>query len=172
MRASLSLSSSGIVGVNGDVFLGEVAGPETARARADAEIDAQVILALGEMQVGGVLIHQRRAAAGAAYLVIAEPYVDLAGIDLYSGVADGGENAAPVGIVACPGGFDQWRVGDRSCDLERIGVAGRAFDAELDDVSHALAVGNDLFGEVGADCGERGAELSVSCVDSDATRSG
>jgi hypothetical protein len=47
----------GIVGVNGHVFFGEVAGPEAAGAVADAEVDAHMILALGEMKVSGVLIH-------------------------------------------------------------------------------------------------------------------
>src|SRR5271170_2370756 len=46
----------GVIGIDGDVLLGEVAGPESAGARADAEIDAHVVLALFEVQVRGAFI--------------------------------------------------------------------------------------------------------------------
>ena len=84
----------------------------------------------------------------------AEVDIDAIGIDLSAGVADGGDEASPVGIGAGPGGFDQRRVGDGLGDAERVGVGCRAFDVQFDNMGDALAVGDDLAREGGADLGE------------------
>ena len=104
--------------------VGQVGGPEDAGARALVELDGDGELGLADVGVGRGLVELRGAAAVAADGQVAEGDVDAVGIDLRAGVADGGGEAAPVGIAAGPGGFDQRRVGNGFGDAERIGVAG------------------------------------------------
>src|SRR5580698_3200184 len=95
-----------------DVFVGQVRGPEDALALALIEFDANGELVLLYVGVRGVFVELGGSAAVAADAQIAEPDVDALGIDLGAGVADGGDQTAPIGIRACPGRFYQWRVRD------------------------------------------------------------
>src|SRR5277367_4666248 len=92
-RVPIDISLRGVVGIDSDIFLGEIAGPEAAGAGADTEVDADVVFGLRKVEVGGLLIEQRRASAAAADLVITEPDVDLAGIDGDAGIPDRSQDA-------------------------------------------------------------------------------
>ena len=98
--------------------------------------------------------------------------VEAVGIDLRAGVADGGGQAAPVGIAAGPGCLDQRRVCNGLGNLEGVGVGGCAFDVQFHDMGDAFAVGNHLTGQRGADLGEGGGELGVARSEGDAAGSG
>src|SRR5271170_3903913 len=105
-RVPIDISLRGVVGIDSDIFLGEIAGPKAADAGTDTEVDADVVFGLRKVEVGGLLIEQRRASAAAADLMITKPDIDLAGIDGDAGVADRGEDTTPVRIVARPGRLD------------------------------------------------------------------
>jgi hypothetical protein len=81
----------------------------------------------GELRLRDVLMRRgfielRRATAVAAYLQIAEANVDAVGIDLRAGVADCGNQPAPVGISAGPGSLHQRRVRDSLGNLQRVRI--------------------------------------------------
>ena len=97
----------GVVGVDVDVFVGEVGGEEDAGAGALVEFDGDGELGLLNVFVSGGFVELRCAAAVEADWQFAEADVDAVWIDGCAGVADGGDEAAPVGIVASPGGFDE-----------------------------------------------------------------
>ncbi len=111
-------------------------------------------------------------AAVAADRKIAETDVDAVGIDLGTGVADGGNKTAPVGIGAGPRGLDQRRMRDGFGDPEGIGIGLRAINLQLDNVGDAFAVGNDLPGERGANIIQRSGKSGVVGGEGDAARAG
>jgi len=136
------------------------------------ELDGDGELGLRDVGVSGLLVELKGASTVAADGQSAEVDVDAIGVDLRAGVADGGHEPPPVGVVSGPGGFDQRRVGDGLGDPQRVRVRGRAFDVQFHNMSDAFAVGNDLTGERGADLGERCGELRMGWTDDDAARSG
>ena len=72
-----------------------------------------------------------------------------------------GEDAAPVRVAPVQRGLHERRRRDPARDRLRL-VGGRgAGDADLRDDGRALAVGDDLRGELGADVVERGGERVV-----------
>jgi hypothetical protein len=111
-----------------DVFHRQVGGPEDARARALIQPNGDGELGLAQCSRAPRLVELGCAAAVAADGQIAEINVDAVGVDLRAGVADGCDQAAPVGIAAGPGGLHQRRMGDGLGDLEGVGVGRRSFD--------------------------------------------
>ena len=73
---------SRVVGVDVDVLVGQVGGPENAGAVALVEIDGDGELRLLNVGVCGVLVELRGSAAVAADGKLAEGDVDAFGIDL------------------------------------------------------------------------------------------
>lgn len=63
-------------------------------------------------------------------------------------VADGAEDAAPVGVFAVEGRFDQRVAGDGGGDQFRIGKGGRVDDSHADEFRGAFAVADDELGEL------------------------
>src|ERR1700733_3357484 len=114
--------------VDVDIFGGEIGGPETALAEADAKIDVDGKFAVAEIFVRAVLVEVWDTPAVNADLLIAEPDGNPLRLDLRAGVAGGSHQPSPVRIGAGPGGFYQRRVRDGSGDLQRIGVAGCPLD--------------------------------------------
>ena len=89
---------------------------------------------------------------------VAEIDVELVALGLLAGLADRHHDAAPVGVLARAGGLDQRRIGDRERDpLGRL-ARGRALDADLDELARALAVADDLMGEIEQQLVERALE--------------
>src|ERR1700739_2610817 len=137
----------GVVRVDANVFVGQVGGPESAGAFALMEMNVDGKLGLLEVGVGGVFVVFKGAAAATADGQLAEGDVDGFGVYCSAGVADGGNEAAPVGVAAGPCGLDERRMSDGFGDAECIGVRGGAVDAKFDNVRDAFAVGHDLAGE-------------------------
>src|SRR5882757_4371259 len=133
--------SGGVVGVDGDVLAGEIAGPEAAGAAAEPEVDVDGELGLAKVAVCCGFIEGGSAATAFADQEIAETNGDARWVDLGTGVAGSGDQAAPVGVVAGPGGLDQGRVSDGPGDAERVGIGCGATDVELNQMGCAFAVG-------------------------------
>src|ERR1700761_4998828 len=117
-------ASGGVVGVDGDVIAGEVAGPETAGAAAEAEIDVDGELGLVKVAVCGPFVEVRGASTVFADEEIAETNGDACGIDFGAGVADGSDQPAPIGVAASPGSLNQGRLRDGCGDEQGVGVRG------------------------------------------------
>jgi hypothetical protein len=67
-----------------------------------------------------------------------------------AGIADGGEDAAEVGVGREEGGLDQRRVGDGVADRLALGGVAAAFDLDGDELGGAFAVAHDGLGQFGA----------------------
>src|SRR6185437_13951352 len=152
--------SGGVVGIDGDVLVGKVAGPETVGAAAKSKIDVDGELGLAEVAVRGGFVEGSGTSAALADEEFAETDGDARWIDLGARVASGGDQPAPVGVVAGPGGLDQGRVRDSPCDAEGVGIGGGATDVELDQMGCAFCIGDDLLCQGGADVPKRGGERS------------
>ncbi len=111
-----------VVGVDVDILDRQVGGPEEARACALMKLDRNGELALLHVSVRTGLVKLGGAPTVATDGQIAKRDVEAVRGDLRAGVADGGGQAAPVGIATGPGRFHQRRVGDRFCDAERVRV--------------------------------------------------
>ena len=68
----------------------------------------------------------------------------------------GGEHPAPVGVAAEDRALEQVAPGDRSADLDRVGLGRRVLHVDGDVVRGALGVGEQLQGQIAADLGQRG----------------
>src|SRR5580693_7795555 len=101
---------SSVVGVDADVLVGQVGGPELAIAFALVEFDGDRKLGLLEIGVCGGFIEFCGAPTIAADRKLAERNVDGLRIDLRSRVADSGHEPSPIGIAAGPCGLDERRV--------------------------------------------------------------
>lgn len=81
------------------------------------------------------------------------------------GVADGAEDAAPVGVFAVQGGLDER--GARDAGGDGVGVRGGwgGADVDLDELGGAFAVADDEVGELLAEVGEDAGEGYVVGVE-------
>src|SRR5258707_15554891 len=102
-----------VVGVDADVLVGEIGGQKLTGTFALVKVDGDGKLGLLDVTVRGVFVVFRSATAVAADRQLAEGDVDGFRVDVRARVADGGNETSPVGIATGPGGFDQWRMGDR-----------------------------------------------------------
>jgi hypothetical protein len=90
---------------------------------------------------------------------VADPQAHLRGVEVFQrrmvlrGVADGGEDAAEVGVGGEEGGLHQRRVGDGVADGLALGDVAAAFDFDGDELGGAFAVAHDGLGQFG---GQRG----------------
>jgi hypothetical protein len=156
----------GVVGVDVDVFGGEVAGEEAGAGGAFAEVDGDGVFGGEHDGVGGGFVEGGGAEAvledglsnRLSAVLAANPDAGAVGGEGGSAAACGGHETAPVGIAGGPGGFAERAVGDGAGDELCIGGGGGVADVESDDVGDAFAVGDDLPGERLADFGERGVE--------------
>src|ERR1035437_1496684 len=143
--------SSGVVGVDVHVFGGEVAAVRGGGAIAESELaaDADLVALEGSPDLvkvdlgdAGAVVEDDRGAHGHGQLVQHQ---------LRAGAAEGGDNAAPVGIAAVDGGLDQIGAGDGARQGAGVGFAGGADDGDGEHLSGALAVAGALLAEVNAD---------------------
>ena len=162
----------GVVGVDTDVFVGQIRGPELAGAGSLVKIDADGELGLLDVGVGRGFVEVDCATAIAADREVAEGDVDALGVDLRAGVADGCHQASPVRIATGPRRFDEWRVRDRFGYAHGLGVGCCAMNVKFDYVGHAFAIGDYLSSERRADLAESGGELATACTDTRAAGPG
>ena len=66
-------------------------------------------------------------------------------IRLLAGLADGGDDAPPVRVLAGDRRLDEGRVGDRQGDSPRRLLRGGAADGDGDELTGPLAVADDLM---------------------------
>src|SRR5690606_22958704 len=125
-----------VIGVDGHVFVGEIAGQVVGGGVAGAEIEADGVL--GALHDGGgVGLAGRPVFAGDAGLEdgdVADGQGEAAGAKRDAGVAGGGSDAAPVGVAAGDGGLDQGRERDGAGDAAGGVTAAGAGDLDPDDV--------------------------------------
>jgi len=81
--------------------------------------------------------------------------------DRCAGFADGHDDAAPVGVLSGDGGFDEGGIGDGKGHGFGGGVGGGAGHGDFDEFCRALAVADDLVGEIAEDVLEGGGEIGI-----------
>ncbi len=147
-----------------DVSFSEVGGDHGAVALAEVEVDMEVERVGAD---GGA----ERFEGGSGRLAAFEGPGDFVGFggaiadvdlvfdDCGGGIAEGIDNAAPVGVTAVPAGFDQGAIGYGAGGGFGIGVGACSVDAEGYDAMDAFTVAYDHFCEFEADVIEGGLEL-------------
>ena len=83
-------------------------------------------------------------------------------IERHARTSGGGDDSAPVGIVAVHRTFHQRRIRDRPGNQFRGVVGPCAFDRDRDDFRRAFTVGGDLVGERLADFIDAAANFSAA----------
>ena len=149
-----------VAGVDVNVFLGEIAGPDRAwpfagmQDRGDRHIPGEHFLMNGEL-VESVF------AAAAANGDACDPDIDALTIEFHAGAARGGEDAAPVRIGSGEGGFHQRRIRNGPRELIGGAIGGGAAHFNFDHTLRAFAVFDDGERERHADALESRAESFV-----------
>src|ERR1700752_2441969 len=114
-----SKGSAPIVGVDVDVAVGEIAGPYPRLALADADVDGDGDVAaldvLGDRRL--VVVRTPLPLLGDGHAADAD--AQAVSVGLLAGLADGHDDASPVGIAAGDRGLDQRRIGDGERDPPR-----------------------------------------------------
>src|SRR5690348_5301012 len=112
-RSRSVVNSTAIVGIDLDVAMGEVAGPDPRLAGADADIDFDLDVAgldvLGDRRF--VVISDALALGGDQHA--ADLDGQLVALGLLAGLADRHDDAAPIRVLSSNCGLDQRRIGDR-----------------------------------------------------------
>ncbi len=144
-------------GVEVDVFFGEVAGVDDVFGGAEVEVDGDGeagffddFFELGDGGAGG-----EAAFAGDE---AAEVDVDEFLAEASAGVADGVDDAAPVGVGAVEGAFDEEGLADGFGGAAGVVLSAGVADTDLDEFGDAFAIGDDHFGEFEHDLVEGAAE--------------
>jgi hypothetical protein len=119
------------------------------------QVDGDGHRGCAEVHLGAIL----RGGAGPAHPHAVDRDVDRVGFEERVRGAHGGEDAAPVRVVAEQRGLDQVVAGDRAADRDRVVLVLRADDLDGDLFGRALGVGEQLLGEVVAGGGHRRGEL-------------
>src|SRR5690348_4842776 len=157
MRDAMGDGSAGVGGVLVYVAVGKVAAPGGGLVVAEMEIDIYVHLVAGHGALGGGLIvvggdavlHQGDTADADLQLVVVE--VGAAG-------AEGGDDAAPVGVAAGDGALPDVGVGDGAGGTAGVGVSGGADHAHGHELLGALAVARHLAAQRTGDVAQGGLE--------------
>src|SRR5690348_14422118 len=157
MRDAMGDGSAGIGGVLVYVAIGEVAAPGGGLVVAEVEVDIHVHLVAGHGALGGGLIVvgadavPRQGDAADADLQPVEVEVGAAG-------AEGGDDAAPVGVATGDGTLPDVGVGDGAGGAAGVGIGGGADHAHGHELLRALAVARHLAAEEARDVAQRGLE--------------
>src|SRR3989344_2933948 len=158
--------SAAVVGVDADVVVREVAGPDGGGGLAAAQVHADGDFRLFHdaltvfLAVGGV------AAAPRDHVHVVEVHLDEVLVEVVdAGVAHGGQDAAEGGVGGEERGLDQGRVGDGVGGQGAFGFGAAALDGDADELGGAFAVAHDGLGQLLRDLDERGAQgLAVGAV--------
>src|SRR5689334_7344051 len=93
-------SSTPVVGIDLDVAMGEVAGPDPRLAAADSDIDLDLDIAALDVLGDRRLVILRDALALSGDQHAADLDGELVAIGLLAGLADRHDDAAPIGVLA------------------------------------------------------------------------
>src|SRR5579872_702364 len=145
--ATMRTKLRAITGIDFDVFLRKIAGPEAGLAFA-APLDGKANLAIALVELPfEFAFNELGGKAAAADRNTLHVDIDAARIELGSGIACRGEDSSPVGIGAGNRRFHQGRVGDGASDALGVVVIACAPDVDVDEFPGALAIAHDLAGE-------------------------
>src|SRR5438270_9722195 len=145
---TFAVTSSGrVVSIDSDVFLTQVAAPGLRHPLAQPELSVDLDLRPLEGGADGGQVDRLARAAGEDSKA-GDAEVEAIYGQLRPAVAEGTHDAAPVGVAAVDGRFDQAGAGDRAGCLARILGRGAAGDVNRDQLGRPLAVAGDLAGEV------------------------
>src|SRR5690606_22872544 len=133
--------SSPILRIDGHIVVGEVRGPDGFMGAAPAEVDADGDLLFVHHRLAGGL----GVAGGAAALVgdqhVAEVNGDSGHVEIGKArPADGGEDAAPVGVGGEQGGLHQGGFRHGVGHRQAFGAGGTAGDIDGDELGGPLPV--------------------------------
>src|SRR5690242_21526135 len=146
-----------IGGVDRDVVVRKIAGPDAGGGFALVEVDANCYMLLVEFTAGGGLV-EGGVQTSAAQEEIIDQDIDPGRVEAGSGVAGGAEDASPVGIAPRQGGFDERRIGDGARHAVGIGGGLGAADFDRDQFGRALAILGDHAGKSLAELDEPGSQ--------------
>src|ERR1051326_1355520 len=137
-----------IAGIDFDVLLREITGPETGLAfpatlNVEADLTIALIQSLFQFGLGKIGSQSAPADRDALHLD-----VDVLRVELDSGVTRSREDAPPVGIGSGNGRLHQRRIGDGACDALGVVFVLSAAHLNGNELSRALAVPHNLLGEV------------------------
>ena len=133
--APMLRSLSSVVGVDGDVFGGEVAGPDRRAALAEAEIDADARARCSSCRRRPPLPNRPGRARPRRRRDASPNQIDEAvAVGRLAGLADRHHDAAPIGVLAGERRLHQRRIGDRERDPLRRGVGRGAGHRDLDEL--------------------------------------
>ena len=141
-----------------DVRVRQVGGADGRLAATDAEVDGDVDVGAGQVD----LARTRRADAVDADRRAVERHGDPIRIQLDRRHPDGGQHPAPVRVGAEQRGLDQAVAGDDAGGDQRVVLAGGAGDGDGDPLGDALGVGLQLRAQVVADREHGGVEFVLA----------
>mmetsp|Transcript_14189 Transcript_14189/g.48911 ORF Transcript_14189/g.48911 Transcript_14189/m.48911 type:complete len:318 (-) Transcript_14189:552-1505(-) len=149
-----------VLGVDPHVLVAQVRTPRRALARPRPHAHGDVHGAAGvplllEVGAGGGLVEGQGLPALHQHVVVAQPDVELAGVERHPGVARRARDAAPVGVAAEDGRLDEGGADHALGHLLGVGVGPGALHVALEQHCRALAVPRDGLGQARAQRSER-----------------
>src|SRR5690606_28329401 len=143
-----------VPGIDPHVVLRQVARPHHGRGRPRLQRHRQDHLRPLQRRRSPRLV-ERHARPVACHQHVADPDVHPRRIEVDAGAAGGGQDAAPVGVVAVHGRLHQVGAGDGASHLQRVDFAGGAFHPHFDELRGPFAVPCDGTGQVRVDVVQR-----------------
>src|SRR4029453_2666991 len=161
-RASTAAISAGesalaaIVGIDRNVVMRKVAGPDARRRLAAAERNRYGDLILFHHTLSVHLGVRQRAPTPIDHGHVVETKRYTRGIEIgRRGIADCADDAAQVRIRRKERGFEERRMRDAERVLPALGRVAAALDGDRDELGRALPVANDRLRKLGRHFGER-----------------
>src|ERR1022692_831649 len=141
------VNSGPVAGIDLNVTLGEIAGPE-ARGALALTADGHPDFALRRFQpLLELRFGEGRGQAAPAHRHILHVNVGLGGVEGHTGIARGRKNTAPIGIGPGNGRLDQRRIGDGARDLCCTLVGWGAGNHDGDQLPGAFSISCDGLGQ-------------------------
>src|SRR5262249_32178007 len=133
-----------VLGVDGNVFVREVAGPHRGRGLAAVEHDAHSDLALRHRALAVFLAVRGRAPSGIRDLHVVQVQLDAADVEsAHARVADRGEQPPEVRVRGEERGLYERGVRYGVGDARALGLAAALLDPHGDELRRALSVAHD-----------------------------
>src|SRR6202167_4819389 len=105
--------SAPVAAIDVDVAMRQVAGPHRGAAAAEADVDGDVDVAPGHVARDRRFVIARHGLAALVEGDAADRDRERVAIGLLAGLADGHDDAAPIGVAGCKSCFDEGRIADR-----------------------------------------------------------
>src|SRR5690349_4395497 len=146
-RNARRASSCPVAGIDANIALSEIAGPEPRPALAlAANLEMNGAIGLVELLLE-CIFGETRGQATAAHQNVLHFDINFRRIEGHAGISGRGEDTPPVGIAARDGCLDERRVGDGARQCGGCIVIGGACDVDSDELLRALAIASNLTGK-------------------------